>query len=449
MNRNALCLLVVVIGMLPGSVSTGQTTTQAVEPETANGAAIRGLVAKLSADDYQTRQDAQDQLVRYGAEARPYLRKLLAATNDPEARTRAEAAVAQIEEDRATGASVVTLHVKDAPADQVLAELSRQGMFAIPVMPENLFKQEHVNVPKLTMDFDRQPFWMAMRAFCEKTQLRINAMGGDRKFVVMQGGDDSLLGMAAYSGPFMVVANSVTRSSSIALGRDKTPAKSLGVQISVYAEPKLNVMGHDYYLRLTEATDDRGNSLLIPGQYGAYGSMGQDTSCRWTLGTSLAIPDNLGTRLVRLKGFSRVLMQTKSQTWEVAADAVPTSGAAGPAPAKSIGGRKYVVEELKGTGDAYELKFTLLREGPAGRVEEWQQYGRGVRVSLVDAQGRSLAGRGYNGGGSEEKLTYTYTFARDLDTGVKAGPPVKVVVEVPTEAREVEVPFEFRDVPLP
>ena len=53
MNRNALCLLVVVIGMLPGSVSTGQTTTQAVEPETANGAAIRGLVAKLSADDYQ------------------------------------------------------------------------------------------------------------------------------------------------------------------------------------------------------------------------------------------------------------------------------------------------------------------------------------------------------------------------------------------------------------
>jgi hypothetical protein len=411
-------------------------------------------VAKLSADDYQTRQDAQDQLVRYGAEARPYLQKLLAATTDPEARTRAEAAVAQIDEDRATGASLVTLHVKDAPADQVLAELSRQGMFAIPVIPENLFKQEHLNVPKLTMDVDRQPFWVAMREFCEKSQLRINAMGGDRRFVVMQGGDDSLFGLAVYSGPFMVVANSVTRTSSIALGRNRTPAKNLGVQVSVYAEPKLNVMGHDYYLRLTEATDDRGNSLLVPGQ-GAYGSMGQDTSCRWTLGQSLAIPDNLGTRLVRLKGFSRALVQTRSETWEVAADAVPTApgggggGDPGP-PAKSIAGRKYVAAELKGTtGNLYELKLTIVREGPARRQEDWQQWGRGVRVSVLDAEGKALASRGSNTSGPEDKVTCTYSFGRDLDTGGKAGVPAKVVVEVPTETREVEVPFEFRDVPLP
>jgi hypothetical protein len=177
-----------------------------------------------------------------------------------------------------------------------------------------------------------------------------------------------------------------------------------------------------------------------------YSSMGQDPSGRWTLTASLQSPEGLGTRLVRLKGQNRVLMQTRSETWEV-----PDVSSA-PAPSKSIAGRRYVVEEFKGTGagpDAYQFKFTMIRE--VARSEPWQQFGRGVRVTLEDAQGHKLSPRGYGGGGSDEKITHTYTFSRDIDggNGQKTGPAAKLVVEVPTEVREVSVPFEFTDLPLP
>jgi hypothetical protein len=239
----------------------------------------------------------------------------------------------------------------------------------------------------------------------------------------------------------VVVANNITRSSSINLARDKMPTKGLNVQVTVYAEPKLNVMGRDWNPRLTEAIDDRGNSLLVPRAEG-YNSMGQDTNMRWTMNASLAVPQDLGTRLVRLKGISRVMMQTKSERWESAPSADGTP------PAKSIAGRKYIIESLKpvGNGESYELKFTMVRE--TAKLEPWQQFGRGVRVSVLDAEGKALAMQGPSGGGSDEKMTYTYTFQRENGPR-KAGPAAKVVVEVPTEVKEVEVPFEFTDLPLP
>lgn len=440
--KTAATLLLV--GLLP-VVSLAQATAPSTTAPSADAGEIEALVKQLSADSFQARQEAQDRLVRYGADARPLLQKLLETSTDPEARTRAEAAMSQIEEDRVTGPSMVTMHVKDGSPERALAELSRQGMYAIPTMPENLFQQEHMNVPtKVTLDVDRQPFWVAMRQYCEKTGLRVNAMGGERKFVITMGGDESLLGPVVYSGPFMVVANSVTRTSSINLAHDRAPARSLNLQITVFAEPKLNVMGHDYYPRLTEAVDDRGNSLLVPRQV-MYSSMSQDVSMRWTLGAPLSIPENLGTRLVRLKGFCRVMMQTRSETWEVP-NALTAGGAT---QSKAIGGRRYVVNELKavGNGDAYQLKLTVVREGARG--EMWQQFGRGMRVSLVDGDGKALANRGWGQEGPEEKATYTYTFSRGTDTGGQTGAAAKLVLEVPTEVKEVEVPFEFKDLPLP
>ena len=435
MKHAIRCLLILACA---SPASLAQTTTA---PTTApTPAQIPALIKQLSDDNYQTRQDAQDQLVRFGADARPALQDLIAHTTDPEARTRAETAIALIEENRTTGASLITLHVAGAAPDSVLAELSRQAMTPIPTQPENLFRQGNV-LSKVTLDVDRQPFWVAFRQFCQQTGVRANSMGNDRKFVLMQGGDDSILGPAVYTGPFMVVANSVTRTSSISFARDKLPSRNLNVQFTVFAEPKLNVMGHDYYVRLSEATDDRGNSLLMPNP-GAYGTMGQDTSPRWSLGSQLAIPDNIGAKLARIQGTTRVQIQTKSEIWEIPDISKAQS------PSKSIAGRRYVVEEFKTLSpEQYQLKFTIIRETP--RLAEWQQYGRGVRLSLVDANGKYLQSQGYGGGGSDEKLTYTHTFGRDAGDGTKTGEPAKLIVEVPTDVKEVQIPFDFKDLPLP
>jgi hypothetical protein len=428
--------------LLALAVSPGWVVAQATAPASDLPAEVRILVKQLSDDSYRVRQEAEDRLVRFGQGAKPALRELLAATRDPEARTRAESALARIDEDRATGPSLVTVRAKEASPESVLAQLSAQAGFDIPTLPENLFKQEHIRWPAVTMDVERQPFLMALRQFCEKTNLRPNAMGNDRKFVLMQGGDESMLGPAVYHGAFMVVANSVTRSSNINFGRDKAPSKTLNVQFSFFAEPKLNILGHDYQLRLTEAVDDQGNSLLLPGPPNHH-SMGQDTSGRWSLGAALAIPDNLGSKLKVIKGVNRVLMRTGSETWEV-----PDVSTA-PTPTRSLAGRRYVVEDFKALpNDSYQFKLTIIREAPES--EPWQQFGRGVKVTLLDADGKQLSSRGYGGGGSDERVSHTYTFARDVDhDDKKTGPAAKLVVEIPTEVKEVEIPFEFTDLPLP
>src|SRR5215212_6317294 len=111
------------------STVAAQTTRPATLPTTrplADEARIEQLIRELSADAWQTRQKAQDALVQYGLDIRPRLSTVLRDTKDEEARTRVEAALRQIEENRTTGASLITLHMKNAKPAEVFAEISRQ-----------------------------------------------------------------------------------------------------------------------------------------------------------------------------------------------------------------------------------------------------------------------------------------------------------------------------------
>src|SRR2546426_4606719 len=110
-----------VAGLGMGGVGLAQRTRPTPLPATAptsqaavQDARIEGLIRELSADDWQTRQKAQDALVQYGLDIRPRLSIVLRETKDEEARTRIEAALRQIEENRTTGASLITLHMKAA-----------------------------------------------------------------------------------------------------------------------------------------------------------------------------------------------------------------------------------------------------------------------------------------------------------------------------------------------
>src|SRR5262245_39758099 len=75
-----------------------QSPAPALPPEQAT--AMEALFTNLSADSWQVRQQAQDALVQMGPDARPRLLLLAKQTRDEEVRTRAEAAIRQIEENR-------------------------------------------------------------------------------------------------------------------------------------------------------------------------------------------------------------------------------------------------------------------------------------------------------------------------------------------------------------
>src|SRR3954470_7414751 len=102
------------IWLLAGTMCLAQvapTTRPTTNPATQPSGAVEQLVRELAAEPWQTRQKAQDALVQYGLDVRPRLQALLKETKDEEVRTRVEAALRQIEENRTTGASLITLHV--------------------------------------------------------------------------------------------------------------------------------------------------------------------------------------------------------------------------------------------------------------------------------------------------------------------------------------------------
>ena len=66
----------------------------------------------------------------------------------------------------------------------------------------------------------------------------------------------------------------------------------------------------------------------------------------------------------------------------------------------------------------------------------------------LDSNGKALARRSTNTGGSATQWQYTLTFDRNVDSA-QSGPPAKLVWKLPLETQSKEIPFEFRNLPLP
>src|SRR5215218_10252214 len=99
---------------------------------------LAGLVSRLSSESWKERKEAMEKLVAVGEEALPLLHQLADHNDDGEVRARAASAIGQIEENRQTGMTLVTLRMEDVPAQQAVAELARQARAALPTEPANL-----------------------------------------------------------------------------------------------------------------------------------------------------------------------------------------------------------------------------------------------------------------------------------------------------------------------
>jgi hypothetical protein len=73
------------------------------------------------------------------------------------------------------------------------------------------------------------------------------------------------------------------------------------------------------------------------------------------------------------------------------------------------------------------------------------------RLRVVDAEGQSLERRGFGSrvNGDEVEISLRFTQSVRSRDRRRSGEPAKLVWQVPTATKEVEVGFEFRDLPMP
>jgi hypothetical protein len=265
----------------------------------------------------------------------------------------------------------------------------------------------------------------------------------------------------ALGGPLLIRADHLERTSGLHLKPPLAASGDFSVSLSVFAEPKLKVLDFSDVLKLEEAVDDKGNSLIPPdandlaANADTFGNGRDAPTSRWGVSAGLHYPKNPGATITRLRASVVCQVQTRAATLEAPV------GAGARNVSRTVEGLRVVVKSV----DASRCEVAVFRDGRDDA--EW--YAVRMQLSagdarLTDAAGRTVAratgAPDADDGADGQRMDLRFRFTRDGgDDGSnkdKEGPRPSAAVEanrfvweIPVESRRLSVPFEFRDLPMP
>jgi hypothetical protein len=211
----------------------------------------------------------------------------------------------------------------------------------------------------------------------------------------------------------------------------------MNLTIAVAAEPKLKIIGENNEQWLQECVDEHDRPIAVAGRNSING---YGNGWWWQLAASFGEPPEGATKIGRLRGRLRFTVAVRSETIEIP-DLMSAKNVS-----RSAGGYTVTLQEASGPANgSYQIK--LATTGP--RPITWNGGRPPFRV--LDDQGRPLMSGGHststNGQGRTDWTVSFNTWAPRGNN--QPGAPAKLVWEVPVETKELEVPFELTDLPLP
>lgn len=417
---------------------------------------VSALITKLSDDNYQTREDATQKLIRLGDAALPRLRQLLPLTVDGEARNRIQTAVDQIVESAVSGESLLTLDFKDADPKDVFAEISRQCHAQVGATPETL-----AGLPKVTLHCDHEPFWPVLRRLCAPLELQpdvLRIFGGGMVFSHRSPQLDHSINLVrakgiwdktptSFSGPFMICVQRITQTGMVIPATDQR-SHNLMVECLVIPEPKLTIVGRNATALVSVPDPQGANPAGIPGM----GNFRAPFSSRvyynptggnvWPLLVPVNLPPGVTGKLPQLKATSTARLLVRSENWEI-----DNIGSVAPRSWTS-GGRTYSIKSLSWQGDAVELIASVSRKTDGSiDADDLSVFNS---LELFDPSHRSLPVRSRSQRPGTD-LTFSMTFdSTPAGAPVQHGKfPLHMKWTLPLDTRDTELKLDFTDLPLP
>jgi hypothetical protein len=445
------------------SVRADPPATAPVAPATQSAAVdVPQLIRQLGSDDPDARDAAQKQLVDLGPSVIPELKKAAEGDDDPEIRSRASAALAQMKDRDDNGTSYITLHVKDAPAQEVTDALARQARTKF-VWLSGTGLPANVAGKNVTVDADHKPFWEVMSDVC--TQLNVCPaldMPGRDSLRLYASPQNWMMSPHQVVGPYWISAAGVYRSRSIGLMGPQTVDDQFSIRLIVYPEPKLAITQISEF-KLTEATDDAGNSLLPKPQAGAMTMAGLriNRSVNHLVESRLYYPQNPGKKIAVLRGEVSALLAEDLQRYEVDDILGAAPKVINPLPKCTV--KTSVTHQ---GADIYRVTLECTRDGlPDDRWEAMMS--RLGDVSLEDADGHALTSLGVGSvlPTSDNSFTGICVFMRSaagnglvlrgaavnpaVQPAAKVGEAKKLTWNVAAKLKPVTIPVELKDLPMP
>lgn len=458
--RPLSCLLLLLTAPLATAAlpaGTPATTQAATRPVTER---VTELIPQLNADDFKERQAAQEQLSGLGDDALPALRAARESANDPETRGRLDAAVRAVERQSVNVPTRVSLHLHDANPKEGFDALAQQSGFIMPVWPPNLWTQNGP-APKttVTVDLNDVTYWTAMRALAAKADVHVQTMGGfGGRPSVMQGNSQWASVPAVEVGPFLVVVTDVSRHHVANLTKGNEVQRDLHASVVVLPEPKVRVIQFDQQLTVDAIEDETGASILPDGrrQIAAPAQLPPPSpffQYPYAYNVQLdAWRSPIGKRIATFKGSTRFRIQSRGGKI-VFDDALAAKNVT-----QTVEGHRVVLQSCTAQGGNYQAELTIYRD--ALSESQWQRFQHSVRdLRVITADGTAYRMNGGGGGGSDKELHWS-AFLTNEESPFgggggrppperKAGEAVKLVVPFALEVKDVTVPFEFHDLPIP
>jgi len=432
------------------------------------------LVGRLGSVRFSERREADAALTTLGRLALPALRAAL-SSKDLEIRTRAAAILGRVEGSMLVQATAIPLDFRDVRLSDALRSINAQAGLSLASVPDG---EPGWADRRFTLDPGGSvPFWKAIDAICEAGRVHY-ALGGPSApgqgvstFPIFEG-LASPPGPVSDDGPFRVQLASVHNFSEVDLsgprpgpggrmirprvafdpaGGPASSSKPFYLQLLVAAEPRLSI-AQNGPVRVSEAFDDEGRSIVIPSRQAGIqqssGYFGMSPSPVVRLRVDLAHTEGGGRRIKRVKGTVPVAVAMRKPDPLV----VPLDRPAG---------QVFRNEEILVTvrevrparqGQPTTVELTLRNVGgpPAhgdgfegdilpNRPESPQQ-----QLEVLDAAARPLSWfpKGMFYTGEETRLSLT------IFPGADNAPPATIRRHGMIRG-SAEIPFEFRDVPMP
>jgi hypothetical protein len=358
-------------------------------------------------------------------------------------------------EREAGGPTLVTLRFKDATHQEILNELGKQGNVQV---RSNFWSDEQRN-KKYSIEVDKKPFWDAIAEIGDKMKLFPQQWGGQNGMVLSPESGGSSRGAIQLATPlFSIIAKTISRTHAVNFSpkfeAGKTPPEtpSMTLETEILLDPKLRLLNNAAKATVKEIVDDKGKSLK--GDQDEIWVHGQ-APLQWQMQVPLKYSATMGKKIARLQGSFHAFVVARHEKWEIP-DVMKAKGAT---KTVKIGNRDetYTLEEIVKEGDSVRIKILIKREleiAPPSvqNTPEAQQlkyarrdWSRWMRLS--DAKGNTY--QGYNSGGAEEEMNFIFNSHQQYPDDPKAGEPDKLLIDIPLEFRQLEVPFTFKDLVLP
>jgi hypothetical protein len=409
------------------------------------------LIQRLGHRDFHVRQAASKAIAAIGGPALPALQKAQTVA-DAEVRRRIEGLIARVERDMALSPKRITLHMEKKPIRDVFSAVAKQTGFKIPVDGVPTGPQ---GTALHSFHFDKAPFWEAFDQICEAGGLALQQnMNDDTMRLHVQ---DSHAPFTSYNGAFKVVATGFNYSRNTYFGQVYRRAgfqnfrgqESLALNLLIGSEPRLPILKVGK-VKLSCARDELDGNMVSNGPVHMY--LWEDEDYYYG-GQRRGFLHHATVRLAWTTKACKTVKAMKGVVpVTVLADQKPTLVTdrllASKGQKLRVGPATFQIDDIQAMANKqYQIKVTYNEDSSDNsydysRIQSLQQ-----RLEVQDEKGNKhpsyLRFLMFNSPSSGQ-----FTITTQTNSNAKVGPPAKLVFQLWVQMQH-DVPFEFKDLPLP